>query len=282
MKKLKKFLFVIPFLFILIFIASCSDNSPSTQNGATGEMETITDLYDSTSNRKIYYTVNCSINTDNMTVSISKVKTATNLNGGYFENSEINGTNSNRVSFTIRVKTENLNAFLEELSDFGEVTSQTMKSTDITSQYNNVEATIMAYETEVSILQTCIAAEVDPAKVIEYSKRIAELNIILNQYYRQLNNYDSLIEYSTIYLYLYNTQTTSTGFGEKVKDAFNGSIAGITGFFQFILLAIIYTWPFLLIIGGVVTGLLIYSKKKKQKRHEEIEKIKRNKEKEQI
>jgi len=91
----------------------------------------------------------------------------------------------------------------------------------------------------------------------------------LENYTRQLKNMDQQVSYSTVDIRLSEVATltpTGTTFGERVADAFAGGWHGFVAFLQGFVLAVIYLWPVLLVVG-IIVALAVTLTKRRRKNH---------------
>ena len=110
---------------------------------------------------------------------------------------------------------------------------------------------------------------IDAADVVLMKSQLSDVQYQLENYTRQLRSMDQQVSYSTVDIYLREVATltpTGTTFGERVADAFAGGWHGFVAFLQGFVLAVIYLWPVLLVVG-IIVALAVTLTKRRRKNH---------------
>lgn len=150
-------------------------------------------------NRKIYYTVNLDLEANDPTAVGETVKARTKLDGGYVQQENANYYDGGEsFYFVVRIPTGKLDGFLAAIEKEGKVGGKQISTTDITTQYVSAEARKEALESERTVLNGLMQKAETVADVLSISDRIAAINTELGALERELNSYDSLIDYSTV------------------------------------------------------------------------------------
>ena len=264
---------VLILIFISLTLAGCTGSKESdpynNQNDSTPKNATGTVVVGDVT-RKVYYTVDIEMYAPDMTVTADLIKTKTVEFGGYVQTSrESTGQYGGYYSFTVRIPTDKLNEFETAISAGGEVTDRYVTTTDITTQYVSAQARVEALEAERSALQTLLASATDVADIIAISDRISDINAELGALTRELNEYDSLIDYSTVNIRLFQEEKEETDdrtFGKKLADLFVKSFKSMGAVGKGIATVITAVFPYLFVlsgIGGIIFGIVILVRKKK-------------------
>lgn len=220
--------------------------------------------------RKIVYRVHLDIYAEDAAGLGEIIKVQTAEKGGYIESSrENNGTGYVTYVFVARIPTSELDGFLAAVETGGKVTNKTVSTTDITTQYVSAQARTEALEAEREALGNLLANAATTADVIAISERISKINAELGALEKELNEYDSLVDYSTVTVSI--TQETppaadERSFGEKLGDLFVNSFKSLGTVFKGILIGITAAFPYLLILAGiaaVITGVILIARKVK-------------------
>lgn len=279
---MKKRLIVLLLIVLTVLVAGCSAKNLSYEGDSSSDnynLDSNNLILPEESDRKIVYTITAQIQTEDFNESRQKIFDETLTAQGYIESSNINDTEGNQnASYTLRIKTENLNAFLDKFETFGTVYSQNSYSEDITQNYIDVSAKIDAYTNEIELLEQYCETEEDPSIVFQYTQRISQLTETLSNYQMQLNVFDSMVEYSTVNIYLYGKGTTipKLSFDNKIEEVFFGSLTVLIEILKFIVLAVIAIAPFAAVGAILYFGikyLIIYLKKRFPEKFKEKEKI---------
>lgn len=267
--KNKKLVLCILILFSAMLFASCSSyNEGAMDSGeygsSTGDIIVLSDAQS-----KIIYYATLQIETQNFEQSVLKIKSELTAAEGYIQDFHTaKNNNKNYAEYTLRVKTENLSVFLDNISIDDKILFQTINSENATLEYYNVEAEMQAYQTEKTMLNNMIEEEMDSDIKLEYLRRITEINAKLNLYQSQLNLIDDKVEYSTVTLYLYESGSTVPridNYGKKITNTFTDSLNILVEILKYILLIIVALVPFAALFFALFFGikyLLKYLKKR--------------------
>ena len=220
--------------------------------------------------RKVYYTVELTVYVSDLDAMATLIKTKTAEKGGYIQNShESESDYASYYTFTARIPTEKLDEFEAEISGAGKVADRYVTTTDITTEYVSAQSRIDALEAERTALENLLSTAAEMDDIIALSKRISEINGVLGALEREINEYDSLVDYSTVYIRVYQEEeepVDDSTFAQKMRklfiDSFKsmGKVAGV--------LVVIATavFPYLLVlsvIGGIILGIIVLVRVKK-------------------
>ncbi len=252
-----------------------SEYSNSLSDEVTEDSVHIQYSTDSTSkpvnNRKIIKTANVSIRTKNYDTFMTALNQKIEQYGGYVENSEefnlSADTNRNAV-MSIKVPSENLGKFLEELSVIGTVTSIAVTSNDITDSYIDIESRIKALETEEKTLLDILEKAENLNDVIQLQDRLSQVRADRESLKTQKQSYDGMIAYSGISLGIQEVERVVEGddsfFGE-VKEKLMNNLYDLGDFFREFAINFIAALPYIVIIGAVAAVVILIVKKVKRK-----------------
>lgn len=222
----------------------------------SGESETF-----ATQERKIIYTAYANITADNVNDSIKTLNSMLN-DGEWVETSQ---TSDYYAKVVLRIKSERLNSFMENLSELGTVNSTEVSSNDISLAYSDTTLRKSTLENEYQRLNELLVSASSMNDILTINKRLAEIETELQKIQSTLNKYDSLIEYSsvTITMYKKGEEPKKTTFGDKVGTAYgvNGKIIEGLGIF---LIAILPYLAFSAILAVAIILIRKQVKKKKQ------------------
>jgi hypothetical protein len=215
--------------------------------------------------RKIIYTVDLTLYTKDLEAGIETLRS--NINSDeWFDYERIGSTNA---SFTIRVKSDRLDDFIQSMDDGYDVSHYSKTGTDISLDYLDTTNRIAALEAQYDRLVD-LYEDASLSDMITINERLGEIEAELLSLEGSLNTFDSLVDYSQVQVDMYQSSASSNSpFFNRLWTAFGNGINGLLTFFDFILIALATVLPFALII--VPTGLGIYyfqrkrNKKKKDK-----------------
>ncbi|MSU02662.1 DUF4349 domain-containing protein [Tissierella sp. DSM 105185] len=229
---------------------------------------------DSVEPEKIITTVLISMETKEFMVTTDKLNELITKYKGYVENSDIYYNNYIEHSglknshHSIRIPKENLNQFVEELKEIGNVISENTSKEDISKTYRDTESRLRVLEAkEKRILELLNKAE-KMEDIIALENQLSTIiyekeNLTIN-----IKDMDDKIDYSTVYFELREVSKLSskdnskTPFSTKIANAFKDSLYFFTSNIENLVVSLIYFLPYGIIIGVVIYVLLKFRKKR--------------------
>ena len=229
-------------------------------------------------NRKIIKTGTINIQTKTFEESVQGVIDEVNALGGFIQNCSIEGnnlySNHRRRSAQLNVRIPNgiFDAFMNESNQFGNVISKNIQGEDVTSQYMDTEIRLSTLEIQAERLKELLKQAGDLDKLFKIEKELGNVTYEIESLKGTLKKYDSLIDYSTIDIYIeeadvYIEPIKEDTFLDQVKNTFIKSFKGLISVIQVLCLVIVALIPFLIIlipIIVIVLKVLSYRKKKKK------------------
>lgn len=135
--------------------------------------------------------------------------------GGYFQSAAVYGgsyrnMNADRSGeYTIRIPAERYEAFVGQAGTLGYVTSKNETTQNIGEQYYDTEARLKTQKTKQERLLALLEKAENMEDIISLEGALSDVEYQIEQLSATLNRYDSLVGYSTIYLYLNEVQKVS-------------------------------------------------------------------------
>jgi hypothetical protein len=281
---MKKIITVITIIaFILIVIAGCASNmsepapTPPYNNESESPDSGIVDseVVVNPTNRKVLYDIDIKINTSDFDQTLRDLKAAINDENAnhWTKSADISAEGDNKTArYIIKVETEHLNTFLDAMPNLGTVSSETIRTEDITYDYASTEAKISALEAEKAYYlelmeQPAVASSVSLMR--SYMDIVSDINEELSIYNQALTQYDSALDFSTITITVtYNApyiapevvEEPEITFGERIKRVFVGSYNVLMTILKGLLVAIAAIFPFA-VLGACVLIILFFGKK---------------------
>ncbi len=283
MKRTRIFAIIAATLTLILILTSCSksfdknDVAPGDAGydgygGGKGE-NAATDII--SEDRKIIKTVNESVQTDSYDDFIDSVYAAAESVGGYIQSSSYSGEsyyredNLRHASLTVRIPAEKLGEFTKNVESIAIVTSYNENMKDVTAAYVDVESRIAVLSAEESALIEILAKSESVADALTVRTRLLEVQSELASLKAQKNTYDSLIEYSTVYLNVSEVRRAAAqnpSFFEEIRDTFAESVYDIGSFFRSFAVWVIGNVIYLLIVGAAATLSVIFIRRLARKR----------------
>lgn len=297
MKRL--FTISIVLLLILGLLAGCGAKSAVREEAAApmaapaateSVMEEV--LYDETSsssessgtvmpeNQKLIRTVYMDAETLDMDPLMGWIESRVGALGGYFEQKSIrrsgsrdDGSYYKYADLMIRIPAETLDEFLSQVGEKANVTSTSESTENVTLQYVSTQSRVQALETEQQRLLELLENAETMEDLLTIEERLTDVRWELENYASQLRVLDNQVNYSTVYLNIWEvdepTVVAERTVWQKIGDGFTKNAGrmwdGLVNFFVWILTVIPYLVP-LALIGGVVLLSFKLGKKLKTKK----------------
>ena len=226
--------------------------------GAVGSDNGIADA-----DRKIIKTVNESVQTEDYDGFVEAVRERTATLGGYITSANYRGdsyygqNNLRQATLTLRIPAARLGEFTDSVSTLGVVTGYTESAKDVTSAYVDTESRIAVLAAEEAALLGILSEAQTVSDALEIRTRLSAVQSDLASLRAQKNSYDTLTEYSTVHLTVYEVrraESTDPTFLEEISYNFSDSIdsigAGLRAFAVWLIGDIIY----ILLVSGLLVG----------------------------
>lgn len=273
----------------LLFTA-CSAGSASPKTAATQAMDSVapsvttaaksqengrvagsgTDLgaaQKALSNQKIIERLSYRIETLEFDQSIETLQALTEQLGGYIQESGVDGdgalqkNDSRTAHYVLRIPQEKLKVWKEKSGTIGSVLNVSSSSENITESYYDTEAHLSALNTQRDRLLELMKKADKMADIVELEKALADVTYQIEQLTGTLRQYDSLVNYSTVTVDLFEVSKatiidkTPVTLGEKISYQFRQSLRWMGDAGEGALVVVIGGLPILLllaVVGGIV------------------------------
>ena len=228
---------------------------------------------------KLIYTGNLTVEATDFEAALQELSQLVSSYGGYFESSEAQSNSfENYACYTIRIKSEHFQKFMNAVSDNPncKVTYQNTSVEDVGQQYYDLESHLEMLHGKLDRLNALWEQSEDMEDIISLESAISELEYEISSYSSQKNRYDSLINYSTIYMTITEVQVYSEPvdptYGEKLSTRFQGGIdrftTGCGNLLLFFIGNLLQICVFLICVGGVLFVILFSVRRKEKKRRQ--------------
>nr|WP_307993104.1 DUF4349 domain-containing protein [uncultured Niameybacter sp.] len=235
-------------------------------------------------NRKIIKTGTINLQTKTFEESVQGVIDEVNALGGFIQNCSIEGNNlystyrRRAANLSVRIPNNVFDTFMNESNQFGNITSKSIQGEDVTNQYMDTEIRLSTLEIQAERLKELLKQAGDLDKLFRIEKELGNVTYEIESLKGTLKKYDSLIDYSTIEIYIeeadvYIEPIKEDTFLDRVKNTFIKSFKGLISVIQTICLIIVAIIPFLIILVPIIIiGIKILSyRNKKRKKHSQDE-----------
>lgn len=228
---------------------------------------------------KIIYSCDAEVETQDFDSTCKAVYALIGSVGGFLQSSSVSGNylgadNARNANFVIRIPREHFDDVTNSLSDLGNVPYCKVEAENITANYQDTESRLKTYQTEESRLLAMLEKAETVEDMLSIEDRLADVRYNIESLTSTLQNWDSLVSYSTLTLNVQEvktyTETQTISYWQSVKNALNRSIQGICSFFKSFLRIFIALLPILAIVGVLAAAVLLiikYGKKRRAKKH---------------
>ncbi|HJB91228.1 MAG TPA: DUF4349 domain-containing protein [Candidatus Eisenbergiella merdigallinarum] len=216
--------------------------------------------------RKLIKTVDLTVETDEFDALLTNVEERTKELGGYIERSDVyngsqaSGYRSRSASLKVRVPSDRLDEFVEEVAERTNVTNRSEYVEDVTLQYVDLESHKKALYAEQESLLSMLEQAESIEDILAINAQLTDVRYQIESMESQLRTYDNQIDYSTVYLNVDEIEqyapAEQTGAGDRIRTGFVKNLRrvgnGISNFFIELIIAI----P-LLVTAAVALGICI-------------------------
>jgi hypothetical protein len=251
----------------------------SSDSGAGSDINFDESILQPGVNRKIIYEGSISARTkkydDDLNTIMSKLKEY----GGYQENASTSGTKpeswqdeGRSATLVLRVPSAHFDDFMNLLKGLGETVSTQVNGRDVSEDYYDTESRLKTLRIQQGRLEDLLKQAATLEDIIQIENAIEETTSRIDELEIQLRDYDSLIDYSTVTVYLTEVNSlqevkpSEEPLGERIAAAFYGVLNALAKFGEGLAIFFVGGSPILvpLIIAGVVL-LIIFNRRKKKK-----------------
>lgn len=226
--------------------------------------------------RKLIKEVDMSIETKHFDDFIGILETEVTEMGGYLENSNIGGVSynasgSNRSAwFTARIPVDQLETFVTKIGENGNVTNISRNVRDVTLEYVDVEGRITTLQAELARLNELLGQATSLEDILAIEAQISDVRYELESYQSQMNTYNNLIDYSTVYINVLEVAVISANRNESIWDqirsGFEDSLHGVVHMIRDIFVTVITSIPYIVVFGAILVILIKLIRRRRKKK----------------
>ena len=304
MKRLRLFSLLLALTLLVTLLTGCGSASTGADNGAmdttaageaqmaesaaagsygfaTEESQSVAEAPQSDDNTvtrpsdaKLIYTGSLTLECTDLTAAMAGLEQLIGDYSGYLERQEVyHQTSWQTADYTVRVPSEQYYGFLEAVERWegGKVTYQSTAVDDVGEVYADLENRLETLQIKLDRLQDLLAQAENMEDIIAIENAISDVEYEIEDLSGQKNRYDSLIDYSTVYITLQQVSTLSGGvnptLGERLSRGFlkgvGNFVEGCADFLVWLVSNLIGVVIFLAAAALVVTVLVRRRRKKR-------------------
>ncbi len=253
---MKKILIIWSMIILLFITTACSTSEDLSEYIPEDEQQNVL-LADDIPERKIIYKVNSQFDVTNLDESIQTLRNLIDLDE-WFDQENIG---SSQATFTIRVKTDRLDDFLNELNSNFQLRSFTKTSQDVSLQYQDKTNRIDSLNLQITRLQE-LYEDASLSDMLTINEQLSNLEIELMNLEGELNLFDSLVDYSEVNVTFYGSRiVTKSPFFNRLGNGFVNGLNAVFIVLDGIAVGLMNILPFVLILGPIGYGGFIVRKK---------------------
>lgn len=248
-------------VFVLLFgLMGCSQRDVEYEGGYEEEQD-VTVLLSDTPTRKIIYQVRTTLQVTNVNTFNDELMDLMEADE-WMDRQQINGSNA---YYELRIRTDRLDTFIEEIKDRYAINHFEKEGTDVSLQYQDKTNRMTAIDLQLERLLT-LYETASLSEMITINKQISELEVEKQKLNGELLVYDSLIDYSLVIVSVYgSTVVTKSPFINRLGRAFESGWIGLVSFLDGLIILIATILPFGVIFGLVGGSVVFYIKHKNKK-----------------
>ena len=229
--------------------------------------------------RKIIKTGYISINVSSFDEASQLIKTYTEQNGGYVEqsnqfadyDSQTNTYKGKSGNITVRIESTKFSDTMGYIETLGTLINQSESVNDITNSYVDTQSRLEVKEQEKERLSELLNNADNISDIITIEGRLTEVISDIESYEAQLNAYDDVVDYSTINVNITEKDDdgiipAKTDFANKAVYNFKDSARTLFSGFEGIVLLIIRLWAPIAVVAVIAVISVVFIKSKKNKK----------------
>ena len=247
---------------------TAGESAGAAEDGASDRLESA----------KMIYTARMEVETTGFDAADADLRTLVEVLGGYFEQAAVHNYGSGYRSgdYTVRIPADQYRPFLERVGTLCHVTYQEESSDNVSTAYYDTESRLVTQQTKLERLQNLLAQAENMEDIITIESAISDTELEIEQLTGTLRRYDSLVDYSTVYISLQevyqlsNVEEPATTFGSRMSTAFASGWRGFVSALEGLAVALAYGWVWLLLLAvtGAVVGRILWKRKRRGQRPE--------------
>lgn len=226
---------------------------------------------DSLSGRKLIKRVDMSVETLEFEKFIGILEGKVTTAGGYIESSSISNNSyyTNRLkyaNYTIRIPSEKLEEFVNIVGEYANVVDTSRSTEDVTLSYYDTESRKKALVIQQERLLALLEKAENIEDIIQLESRLSDVTYEMESQSTILRNYDNLVEYSTVSLFINEvereSQKTPESITDKMVNGLTDSLYDIKDGMENFAVFVVSNLPYLLFWAVVIVIVVVILKKK--------------------
>lgn len=261
-----------------------SDESDTKDYAAKSDEESSSLSADAIQKEMLVYSCNMVVDTLDFDTSLNSFKNTLEMYGGFIENENFSDGGSNGrwyyedeekwkgYSATVRIPSKNYDAFCNSAGDLGDLRSKTSNVENLSQEYSDLSTTLEIYEAKEQRYIALLADITEDEYAVEIERELTDIQIKIANIKTRMNQISTDVAYSYVYFTLnevkeYVSEPVKTDtFLDRLGNTLSNAGSGFLVFLEGLLFFLIYTVPYLLLIGIVVFVVVKVVRKRRAKK----------------
>jgi cytochrome c-type biogenesis protein CcmH/NrfF len=231
--------------------------------------------------RKIIKTYEITLETKDYAITRDLIVNAASTIGGYVSDStekdtvDYNGKKSRRATFTVRVPSTQVDAYVDTISENASVLSKKLSTQDITTSYYDLQSQLESLVEQEARIKKLMDEATNYTYLMQLDDKLTSIRTQINNINKQIQVYDKSVALSFVHVTLAEVveyteiEEKEPTFVQRMGEAFVGTFKNFWGFCQDLFISVIWMLPTIIIAAIVITLLSFHRKKKRAKREAE-------------
>ena len=213
---------------------------------------------------KMVYRANMELESTEFDQSAAGISELVKELGGYFEEQSLNNRSSGyrSANYTVRIPAARFETFLHQVGDICHIRYQTQSAENISEVYYDSASRLETSRIKLKRLQELLERAEEMEDIITLESAISETEYQIESLSGELRHYDSLVDYSTVYVSLQEVyrvtedQPTPMTFGQRLSGAFTSGLRDFGRSLEDFAEGLAYSWlPLLTAVLVVVLAV---------------------------
>lgn len=266
-----------------------SSDAETGDYSAEGDKKEYTLAAENIQKEMLVYSCNMIVDTLDFDTSMTAFKNNIDMYGGFIETENFNdGGSSGRWYYeneekwksynaTVRIPSKNYEAFCNSTGDLGDMRSRTSNVENLSQEFNDLSTTLEIYEAKEQRYLALLADITEDEYAVAVEKELTDIQIQIAGIKTRMNQISTDVAYSYVYFTLnevkeYVSEPVKTDtFLDRLSYTLRDAGETFLDFLEGLLFLLIYTLPYLLIIGVIIFVTVKTVKKRRAKKREKMQ-----------
>lgn len=246
--------------------------NPEAGNGIYNEGEKTENVTGIEENRKLIRTITMEAETSDLDQILADLDAQLATLGGFVQNKSVQngrGGSARHATLTLRIPADKVDLFVDHVEGATNILSSNETAEDVTLKYAATESRIKALETKEARLLELMTQAKDLQDLLTLENQLATVRQELETVKSQLKLYDSLIDYGTIKLTVWEVREYTVVEEEeeptawqRIGNGFVNSVKGVWHIVTEIFIFLVVALPYLVIPGVILAIVLVANRKR--------------------